>query len=233
MKKPDQDLAKELHKHLTSSVKVNTDSSVYKGAARIGTDKDELATADETKLTLVQEASLTPEERKVFKFVLRGFTVGTIAKVLAKDRDYVSTIKSNIKTKLTRAGENIDQAHLVGYTVSIFEEVEEKAWEMYYTAPTDAKNSQRDKNKALELVMKAREKQVKLLMDVGLIQKADNTVTHEVTMSPFLAQWDNNSRQTIVKEMVERTLDKLADPVAPDDEYVGKADEKTTAEENS
>jgi len=197
-----------------------TRTSVYKGAARIGTDKDDLANGDTTKLSLIQEAALAPEERKVLKLMLRGYTRVTISKVMGKSLSNVIDTQKNIRRKLSTLGENVDQNYLIGYTVSVYEEVEEKAWELYGLAD-NAKSAVRDKSKALELVMKAREKQLKLIMDVGLVQKAENVVNHEVTLSPFLESWGEGDKQSVVKAMVESTLDKLEDPVAPDAEYTG------------
>jgi len=221
MKKISKDL-EDLAKNVTHAV--NLASTAYKGAARIGTDISEDHSGDESKLSMIQEATLSAEERKVLKFILRGFSSGTIARVLNRSESSVNALRSKIRAKITKVGESVDQAHLVGYTVSVFEEVEEKAWEMYYRASED--KGQRDRVKALELVMKAREKQLKLLMDVGLLQKAENVVTHEVTMTPFLEKWDQNGRQAVAKAVIESTLDKLADPVAPDDTYEGQEDQE-------
>jgi hypothetical protein len=78
--------------------------------------------------------------------------------------------------------------------------------------------------------MSAREKHTKLLMDLGLIKKADINVKHTLEVSPFIQQWNNGSaKKSLGDAIVARQLPNLADPT-PD---TGIEDAEVVEEEES
>src|SRR5690606_976249 len=110
-------------------------------------------------------------------------------------------------------GANVDQAAIVGNTASLYEEVEYRAWELYHGSDEVSERA-----KALSLVMSAREKQTKLLMDLGLLKRAATETVHTVEVNPFIQKWeDGEAKKNLADSIVISQLPPLAEPTIDED----------------
>lgn len=172
---------------------------------------------------------LTDRQRTIARLRLRNISQSAIAKLLNVTQPLISVELKAIREWQMERGKNVNQAAVIGETTSIYSEVENRAWELYYDpdAPSE------DKFKALGLVMQAREKQTKLLMEVGLIRKASQEVTHKLEISPFLEKWKSgDAKKSFGDTIVSSQLTALAEPTLDDieDAVLVEADPVTESE---
>jgi hypothetical protein len=148
---------------------------------------EDLTAKPETALALTPEEErlydgLTERQKKILNMRLRGFTTAVISRLLTLPNTTVNRELMEIKMWQIERGRDIDQHEVVGSARNFYDDVVEKANELYYTSETVA-----DKTRALSLAMAAKEKGIKLLTDLGLLKKQqqDITVKHEHTISPM------------------------------------------------
>jgi DNA-binding CsgD family transcriptional regulator len=161
---------------------------------------------------------LTDKQKQVFKLKLRGFTQRAIGEVMGISQPAVAGHWKAIRTRFAEVGASIDQNQVVGESVSLFQEVEERAWDLFYTAKSAGKLG--DSNRALATIMTAREKSLTLLMDLGLLRRAAVEHEHHVTASPLIEQWrsgDAQNKMRVTTRVIETQLDPLDEPQPPED----------------
>ncbi len=158
---------------------------------------------------------------------MRGLSQQAISNLEGVSQPIISQELKKIKDWQAERGANVDQQVIVGNTGTLYEEVEQMAWQMYYTPEI----SVGEKAKCLAVVMAAREKHTKLLMDLGLIKKASSEVkvTHEI--SPFLATWKEKQKKELADSIVEGQLKALPEP-EPEREDVIDAEFTETLEDD-
>jgi predicted DNA-binding protein (UPF0251 family) len=106
---------------------------------------------------------LTDRQKTIIRLKIRGLSQRQIAKVVGVSQPMIHKEMKKIREHLTERGANVDQDRTVGYTRSIYEEVERRAWDMYH-ASTDKLDPSGgtipgnvgDQHKALSLVLTAR-----------------------------------------------------------------------------
>ncbi len=164
--------------------------------------------------SLEMPEDLTDRQKEVLKLRLRGLSQTAIAKVLGISQPVVNRHFKAIRKKMERDGKSINQDVVVGESLALFTEVEQRAWELYYTAKQKEKLN--DANKALQLVLSAREKGLTLLMDLGLVKRAAVEHEHKV-VSPLVKQWQDNvaQKKLVVTQVIATQLEELAEPVPP------------------
>ena len=161
---------------------------------------------------------LTDRQREVFKLTLRGLTQRAIAEVLNISQPAVAKHWKAVKEKFAEIGASVNQDQVVGESVSLYSEVEQQAWALFYTAKTAGKGA--EANRALTTIMTARDKQLQLLMDLGLLRRAAIEHEHKVTASPLVQAWeqgDPQKKMEISSSVIETQLDELEDPEPPKD----------------
>jgi hypothetical protein len=166
---------------------------------------------------------LTERQKRIARLRMRGMTQKAIAGIEKIAQPLISRELKAIKEWQEARGANIDQPAVVGSAVSLYEEVEATAWGMFNDAKF--KRDLGEQAKALTVILSARDKQTKLLMDLGLIKKADVNVkvTHEV--SPFLQSWrDGSAKKNLADHIVTSQLTPLAAPTPPEDEDIEDAE---------
>lgn len=169
---------------------------------------------------------LTERQKSIAKMTLRGLSQTAMGQVLGIDQSMVSRELKKVHEHLKAKGTSLNQAAVVGRSLSVYEEVQHKAWELFATTSDIG-----HKNKALNTVMLAQEKQIKLLMDLGLVKRAAQDVNHKLDASDFVKRWQSGQVQTATKAFLEAQLTPLEDPTPPDD--VVDADyEETTKQLN-
>lgn len=173
---------------------------------------DALATEEEKEKETEAYGGLTERQQIIMRFKLRGLSQKAIGNFLNLSQPIISGEIKKIKKHMQTKGSVINQNEIIGETVSLYEEVEAKAWELYTQGPDTG-----SKAKALAIVMQAREKNVKLLMDLGKLKRSGSTSTVEVHVSPLIKNMDDKSKKDVVKAVITSQLTKLAAPRPPDD----------------
>jgi hypothetical protein len=139
---------------------------------------------------------------------MRGLSQEAIANVIGTSQVWISKELKRIKEWQASRGKNVNQEEVVGSTASLYEEIEFRAWELYHSAEEVS-----DKAKSLAVVMQAREKHTKLLMDLGLIKKAEINVKHTLEVSPFIKAWKNgDAKKSLGDAIVAKQLVALEEP---------------------
>jgi DNA-binding CsgD family transcriptional regulator len=159
---------------------------------------------------------LTDRQKQVFKLKLRGFTQRAIGEVMNISQPAVSKHWKAIRERFAEIGATIDQNQVVGESVSLYKEIEERAWDLFYTAKSAGKLG--DSNKALSTIMVARNKSLSLLMDLGLLRRAAVEHEHNVSVSPLIDEWRAGDAQKKIKvttQVISTQLDELEDPLPP------------------
>lgn len=159
---------------------------------------------------------LTDKQRQVFKLKLRGFTQKAIGEVMSISQPAVAKHWKAIQHKFSDIGATIDQNQVVGESATLFQEIEQRAWELFYTAKNAGKLG--DANKALSTIMEARERSLELFMDLGIIKRAAIEHDHNVTVSPLIESWrkgDAQAKLTLPAQVIETQLEPLDEPMPP------------------
>lgn len=154
---------------------------------------------------------LSERQQIIARFKLRGLSQRAIAKFLGVSQPVISKEMKRIRIHLAKKGSEIDQDAIVGETTSLYEEVEYRAWELYSTGDNG------DKAKALSLVMQARDKHTKLLMDLGRLKRAGSTSKVELHVSKLVKDLESDKRKAIVADIVQAHLSKLDEPSPPEE----------------
>lgn len=158
-------------------------------------------------------AGLTERQKNIARQRLRGIPVAHIQRQAGITAPTVYKELAAIKEFYAKKGSGLTQDIVIGETVSVYQEVEHKAWEVFVHAKDG-----NEKSKALQLVLQAREKQNKLYMDVGLLDKAATKHVHlQADVSPFIKKWNNDTRIQATTQILESQFTVLESPVSLDD----------------
>lgn len=171
-------------------------------------------------------SGLTERQKRIARLRLRGLSQQAIANLEQIAQPIVSRELKRVKEWQAERGGNVDQNVIVGNTSTLYEEVEQMAWSMYYTPSITIG----EKAKCLSVVMSAREKHTNLLMDLGLIKRASTEVKVQHEVSPFLQRWNTAKKQSLATTIVTKELAALPEP-QPDDVIDGEVEEPVVAKE--
>jgi len=167
---------------------------------------------------------LTDRQKMIARLKLRGVSQEAIAKVLKLTPARISQEVRFVRKHFINKGSSIDQSYKIGESLSIYEEVEKKAWEVYENEnnqigldeDTPAKPNRMLQLRALDRVMNAREKQINLLMDLGLIKKAATEYEYTHKQSTLLDTLPHHLKQQISEIFVNgATVTTLEEPEPP------------------
>jgi phage terminase small subunit len=160
-------------------------------------------------------AELNERQRRIVNYKLRGLTQTAIAQLEEVSQPYIAAQLKKIREVYAAIGRTIDQEQVVGETVSLYSEVEQRAWEMFFkhkdTNPAAA-------NKALDTVMTSRDKSNKLMMDLGILARKAIEHDHTLKVAPFFEEFDNmdeKEKQTRLRGVIHGSLNTLEEPEAP------------------
>ena len=152
---------------------------------------------------------LTEKDRLILRLKLRGFTQTAIAKVVDLKQPAVSKALARIRNVHEAKGLAVNQGVVVGETLSVYQEVERRGWEIHHA--DDSKSL-----RALDTVMTAREKQLKLLMDLGLLKRAATEHKHLHEASPLVQKLaEDGQTQEVVAQVIDSQLTPLEAPEPP------------------
>jgi len=149
------------------------------------------------------------EERRkqVARLRMRGLGYRAIGKLLSVGhmtikRD-LEAIRENNKEKVT----TLDRSEHVGESLSVFEEVELRAWQDYHTAQAGSQQRQ----KFLAEVQEARKNQTRLLTDLGVVSRAPLESVIKVS-AEVIQGWSSSAQDLVALAILKSQLKPLAEP---------------------
>ena len=145
------------------------------------------------------------ERRKlVIKFRLKGKTLREIAKELNTGYMTVKRDLDIVKHEVHEKVSQFDREYALGKSISVYEQIESEAWEQYFGCAVGAPG----RVQFLNLVRTARNDQVKLLTDVGLINKAPAQVHHQFEANQVLKGWTDDARRIVALAIIRSQMDQ-------------------------
>jgi predicted transcriptional regulator len=144
------------------------------------------------------------EERRraIYRLVLKGTTQKHIAKLLdislATVKRDLKYVKDHNAARLT----NLQQNETIGGCLTVFEEVQEKAWIQYHITK---------EAKFLKIIQDAENNKIKLLLDVGKLKKPSHEVNVRVDHK-VINNFTKDAQKLITCAMLKA---KLSDPIEP------------------
>lgn len=168
---------------------------------------------DELSDDIPMPGDLTERQRRIVKYRLRGMTQRAIARLEDVSQPMIAKEMRAIRAAFKEQGENIDQDVIVGESMTLYQELEQRAWEIYHKALDEKKYG--DCNKALATIMSARDHTVKLLLDLGLVERAKIEHSHTVNLPPFVEKWKEVDKSQVITSVIHTQLDPLEDPEPP------------------
>lgn len=157
---------------------------------------------------------LSDRQKLVARLRMRGLTQNKIAEILKISQPVVSRELNAIKKKQGLKVEEIMHHSdvVVGEALTVYEEVGQEAWKLYHTNLDDPGTQ----TKALSLVMSAQDKQNKLMMDLGIIQRASKDVTVKFEVPAVIQNLKKPEvREAISTHIIEAQYEELDAPEPP------------------
>ena len=154
------------------------------------------------------EEEIKERRRRVVRLRMRGLGYRSIAKKLGVGHMTVKRDLEAIREENRLRAQQLDREEHVGESLSVFEEVELRAWQDYRYAPRGSAERQ----KFLAEIRAARQNQTKLLIDLGVVAKAPTeskiTITNEV-----LSGWGPEAQDLVALAIIKSGMKKLAEPI--------------------
>ena len=157
---------------------------------------------------------LSERQRRIVNFRMRGLTQVAIAKLEKVSQPMIAKELRKIREVFKQQGRTIDSEVVLGESVSLYQEVEKRAWELYFAHKEDRPSAA---NKALDTIMASREKTIKLMMDLGIMKKAAKEIEHKI-VAPFVEQFSSlpsEKKQEALSNVITINLQDLEEPEPP------------------
>ena len=160
------------------------------------------------------QEEIAERRRTVLRMRMRGVAYREIAKKLGVGYLTIKRDLEEIQKKTKERIGRFEREYALSQSLSVYEEVETSAWQDYHVATPGSSN----RASFLAQIRAARGDQVKLLMDVGLIDRAAQEVKHkhEHSNAQVIAQWSPAAQDLVALAIVKAGLQPLSDPT-PDD----------------
>lgn len=146
---------------------------------------------------------LAERRQMVIRLRLQGMTLREIAKEL--NTGYMS-VKRDLDLVREEVGKKVgqfDRDYALGKSISVYEQIESEAWQQFYSVP----NGTPARAQFLNLVRTARNDQVKLLTEVGLINKAPTQVQHQFEANQVLKGWTDDAKKIVALAIIRSQMD--------------------------
>ena len=167
---------------------------------------------------------LTERQKTVQEMKLRGVSQVSIARFLGISQPLVWHELKAIREIHARRGVTVDTNAIAGETLSLYEELFTKALKTFYEIKNDNPLASQSKLQAINVMATLQDKKIKLLMDLGIIQKASTKIEHEhslVNKGPtFVDLWQKRDKQVLASNIIESTFTPLAEPEPPKEEII-------------
>lgn len=173
--------------------------------------------------------SLEERRTQVFKLKLRGKSDQDIAKTLNLTLKVVQNDLEMVREQ-NRSIFQFDRQSLIQENLKGFDDLIERAWAEYETAPPKTML----KLKALDMARVARNDRAKFLQECGFIEVVEKKTEHKVQVDIINRWGDEDFRRAAAKALVASTFTpNLPEPV-PLDEYLKQLEaEDASANENT
>jgi hypothetical protein len=149
------------------------------------------------------QVELTERRQMVLRMRLQGKTFRDIGKELGLGYMTVKRDLDAIKCEVAQKIDKFDRDYALGKSISVYEQIEEEAWAEYHRSVTGSPS----KAQFLNLVRTARNDQVKLLADVGLIDRAPAKVQHKIETNKILEGWTDDARRIVSLAIIRAQMD--------------------------
>lgn len=173
-----------------------------------------VALADDALTNAPKE--LSERQVRIVNYKLRGMTQASMAQLEDVSQPMISKEITAIKAVYKAQGMTIDQDMVVGESINLFGEVERRGWEIFHLSKKNDKPGAA--NSALMTVMAAREKSIKMLMDLGILKKVATEHEHTLKVAPFLEKFrdmQDVDKQAELKNFIDVSLTELEEPEPP------------------
>lgn len=173
-----------------------------------------VALADDALTNAPKE--LSERQVRIVNMKLRGMTQASMATVEKISQPMISQEITAIKAVYKQQGMTIDQDMVVGESLNLFGEVEQRGWEIFHLSKKNDKPGAA--NSALMTIMMAREKGLKLLTELGILKKAAIEHEHTMKIAPFLEKFkdmQDEEKQAELKGFIDVSLNELEEPEPP------------------
>lgn len=146
---------------------------------------------------------LAERRQEVIRLRLKGLTLREIGKEM--NLGYM-TVKRDLDAIRQEVGEkvtNFDKDFALGKSISVYEQIEDEAWKQYYgCAPGSTGRAQ-----FLNIARTARNDQVKLLTDVGLINRAAQVHEHKIESNRLLSGWTEDAKRIVALAIIRSQME--------------------------
>lgn len=164
------------------------------------------------KLAIPRPPKASKEEiadrrKHVLRLRMRGLGYRSIAKMLNVGHMTVKRDLDAIRDENKRRVADIEKTQVVGDSLSLFEEVELRAWQDYHEASPGTPQRQ----KFLDVIQSARNNQLKLLTDLGLVSKAPQQ-TKVLVSTEVIQHWTSDAQDLVAAAILKS---KLSPPKPP------------------
>jgi predicted transcriptional regulator len=171
-------------------------------------------------------AGLTDRQKKIQEMYMRGMSQSTMAKLFQVSQPMIAKELKNIRRKHAERGVAIDKNSYAGETISIYEELFSKALRTFYEIDKNNGLAPQMRLQAINTMATLREKQTKLLMDLGIIDKTPHKVEHSLKENKtFVDNWSAKAKEKLAENLLEADFPELDPPSPPDIEEGDIVDE--------
>lgn len=165
------------------------------------------------RMTNSSRAEISERRHKIQKLRLKGHTYTEISQMLEIPLATVGRDMDQIQKAARDRITLMQQNEVLGTTLSVLEEVRDKAWEQYdYEG-----NNGLMRLKALDLIRNIEKDAVEILKDCGVIGPRPPTKV-EHTFKLDLPNWDARAKEAFANALISRALPPLAEPEADPNE---------------
>lgn len=185
--------------------------------------EDGLVAVDSDESDVDPWDGLTTRQAQIQALRMRNVTQKSIGQLLGISQVMVHKELKKIREIHKEKGASLDREVFIGSTVTKFDLLEQKAWDIYNAAgmakPGEKVNSA-IQIQAIQIIAGLQEKRAKLYMDLGLLEKAATKVDHTFKASgtTLIDTWDTVGREKLAETIIVSQMKQLPAPEPPDEE---------------
>ena len=165
-----------------------------------------------TALQRLSELERAERRNQIVKLRLRGLQNKAIAKLLGVTPETISKEMKIIKQQNAEAVATFDQEAFIGEALSMFKEVQERAFAEHATAKKPG-----ERIKALDLIRTTQNDKIKAMRDLGLVQNQPQQI--EVTQVQRI-DWSPDVKAHVAKTLIEQALVQQLEEPIPEAEVI-------------
>ena len=150
------------------------------------------------------------EERRrdVVRLRMRGLGLRNIAKELGVGHMTIKRDLAAIQEQTKERMSKLDRDIIIAESVSVYEEIETQAWDQFHRCGSGTSM----KAQFLNVVRAARNDQIRLLTDIGMITRAPQEVKHTVK-TDVISHWSPAAQDIVAMAIIKAGLSQPGAPV--------------------